>query len=197
MLFRSVVERVKNDSLEDIEYVEDYSIETRYVNRYSSLNTDALLARIYQVSAENVRPTLERKRDGRIIDLLHSYYLTNCSDENHLIKCECCGETTFIKNNDEPYLEYHHLIPFSIADGPDHYENLFAICPMCHRKIHSIKDSFKDELYDGFDVNNHFHKNILDRLKHLYEEHILKSYQLEYALSEYIINEGEYNLILA
>ncbi len=194
---KSVVERVKNDSLEDIEYVEDYSIETRYVNRYSSLNTDALLARIYQVSAENVRPTLERKRDGRIIDLLHSYYLTNCSDENHLIKCECCGETTFIKNNDEPYLEYHHLIPFSIADGPDHYENLFAICPMCHRKIHSIKDSFKDELYDGFDVNNHFHKNILDRLKHLYEEHILKSYQLEYALSEYIINEGEYNLILA
>ena len=194
---KSVVQRIENNSLEDVEYVEDYSIERRYVNRYSTLNTDALLNRIYEVSAENVKPTLERKRDCRIIDLLHSYYLVNHSDENHLIKCECCGEKTFIKNNDEPYLEYHHLIPFSIADGPDHYENIYGICPMCHRKIHSIKDSYKDELYDGFDVNNHFNKNILDRLKHLYQEHILKSYQLEYALSEYIINEEEYNLILA
>lgn len=191
-----IVERIKNKSLEDMKYEEGYSIDRTYVNRYSSLNTEDLLRRINQVSEENVKPTLERKRDNRIIDLLHSYYLANYSDENNLIKCECCGKTTFIKNNNEPYIEYHHLIPFSIADGPDHYENIFGICPMCHRKIHSIKDCFKEKLYDGFDVNNHFQKNILNRLKHLYKEHILKSYQLEYALSEYIINEDEYNLIL-
>ena len=68
---------------------------------------------------------------------------------------------------------------------------------MCHRKIHSIKDIYKEELYNDFDINNHFHKNIIDRLKDLYNKHILKSYHLEYALSEFIINEEEYNLILA
>ena len=193
---KDVVERMKNHTLSEIEYDVDYSIDNVYVNRFSTLNSTDLFNKIKEVSEQNVQVKLERKRDGRIIGLLNSYYLANYSDENNLITCECCGKTTFIKNNDEPYLEYHHLIPFSIANGPDHYENLFGICPMCHRKIHSIKDEYKDKLYDGFDVNNHFHKNILERLKHLYQEHILKSYQLEYALSEYIINENEYNLIL-
>lgn len=193
---KDVVERIKNHTLSDIEYDVDYSIDTVYVNRFTTLNSTDLLNKIKEISEENVLPNLERKRDGRIIGLLNSYYLANYSDENNLVACECCGQKTFIKNNDEPYLEYHHLIPFSIAGGPDHYENLFGICPMCHRKIHSIKDSLKEELYNGFDVNNHFHKNILDRLKDLYRKHILKSYQLEYALSEYIINEDEYNLIL-
>ena len=194
---KDVVERIKNHTLSEIEYNIDYSIDNVYVNRFSTLNSTDLLNKIKEVSEQNVQPNLERKRDGKIIGLLNSYYLANYSDENNLITCECCGEKTFIKNNGEPYLEYHHLIPFSIADGPDHYENLFGVCPMCHRKIHSIKDSFKDELYDGFDTNNHFNKNILDRLKDLYQKEILKSYQLEYALSEYIINENEYNLILA
>lgn len=194
---KDVVERIKNHSLSEIDYDIDYSIDNVYVNRFSTLSSTDLLNKIKEVSEQNIQPSLERKRDGRIIGLLNSYYLANYSDKNNLITCECCGEKTFIKNNDEPYLEYHHLIPFNIVDGPDHYENLFAICPMCHRKIHSIKDSYKDELYDGFDINNHFHKNILNRLKHLYQKHILKSYQLEYAVSEYIINEEEYNLILA
>ncbi len=194
---KDVVERIKNHTLSEIENDVNYSIDNVYVNRFSTLNSTDLFNRIMEVSEENVQPNLERKRDGRIIGLLNSYYLANYSDENNLIACECCGETTFIKNNDEPYIEYHHLIPFSIADGPDHYENIYGICPMCHRKMHSIKDSFKDELYDSFDVNNHLCRNITDRLKHLYQEHILKSYQLEYALSEYIINEDEYNIILA
>lgn len=193
---KDVVERIKNHTLSEIEYDVDYSLDNVYVNRFSTLSSTDLFNKIKEVSEENVKPTLERKRDGRIINLLNAYYLVNYSDENNLIKCECCGETTFIKNNDEPYLEYHHLIPFSIADGPDHYENLFGICPMCHRKIHSIKDTYKDKLYDGFDAFNHFQKKILDRLKDLYIKHILKSYQLEYALSEQIINEEEYNLIL-
>lgn len=194
---KNVAEKIKNQKLSEIEYDIDYSVEEVYVNRFSTLNSTDLLNRIKEVSEENVRPTLERKRDSRIISLLNAYYLANYSDENNLIKCECCGQTTFIKNNDEPYLEYHHLIPFSIADGPDHYENLFGICPMCHRKIHSIKDTYKDKLYNGFDEYNHFQKNIVNRLKDLYKKHILKSYQLEYALSEQIINEEEYNLILA
>lgn len=197
MSFKEVVERIKNESLSDIEYLNEYEVDTVYVNRYSTLSSADLLQKIKDVSEKNIRNTIERKRDSRIIELLNSYYLANFSDENHLVKCECCGQPTFIKNNDDPYLEFHHLIPFSIADGPDHYENIYGICPMCHRKIHSIKDSYKSQLYDGFDVNNHLHINIIRRLKDLYREHILKSYQLEYALSEQMINETEYSEILA
>lgn len=195
--FKEVVDRIIDHTLSDIGYEYENEIDTLYVNRYSTLCVDDLLTKIREVSNENVRPTLERKRDGRIIELLNSLYLANYSDGDHYVKCECCGAKTFIKQNNEPYLEYHHLIPFNIADGPDHYENIYGICPMCHRKIHHIKDTFKESLYDGFDENNHFHKTILERLKNLYNLHILKSYQLEYALSEQMINEHEYNLILA
>lgn len=195
--FKEIVDRIIAHTLSDIEYEYENAIDTLYVNRYSTLSVEDLLTKIREVSNENVMPTLERKRDGRIIGLLNSLYLANYSDGEHYVKCECCGTKTFIKQNDEPYLEYHHLIPFSIADGPDHYENIFGICPMCHRKIHHIKDVYKESLYDGFDENNHLNKTILQRLKDLYNQHILKSYQLEYALSEQMINEDEYNLILA
>ena len=33
---------------------------------------------------------------------------------------------TFINTNNLPYLEFHHLIPFSTDNGPDHYLNLYA-----------------------------------------------------------------------
>ena len=68
---------------------------------------------------------------------------------------------------------------------------------MCHRKIHAIKDVYKYDLFRGFDINNHFQEDIFSRIKDLYNLNILKSYQLEYALSENMINEEEYNLILA
>ena len=192
-----VFEMINNENLQEITYVEDYSLESVYTNKYSSLNTEDLRRKINEVSIQNVKPSLERKRDMRIISLMKSLYLIEKSDENHLISCECCGEKTFLKNNGEPYIEYHHLIPFQIADGPDHFENIFGICPMCHRKIHYIKDDLKVELYSGFDKNNHMSKKIVTRLKDLYKINILKSYQLEYALSEQMITEDEYNSIIA
>ncbi|ASS40126.1 HNH endonuclease signature motif containing protein [Fusobacterium sp. oral taxon 203] len=192
-----VFEMIDNGNLQEITYVEDYSLEAVYTNKYSSLNTEDLRRKINEVSKQNVKPSLERKRDMRIISLMKNLYLTEKSDENHLISCECCGEKTFLKNNGEPYIEYHHLIPFQIADGPDHFENIFGICPMCHRKIHYIKDDLKVELYSGFDKNNHMNKKIVTRLKDLYKINILKSYQLEYALSEQMITEDEYNSIIA
>lgn len=192
-----VFEMINNENLQEITYGEDYSLESVYTNKYSSLNTEDLRRKINEVSIQNVKPSLERKRDMRIISLMKSLYLIEKSDENHLVSCECCGEKTFLKNNGEPYIEYHHLIPFQIADGPDHFENIFGICPMCHRKIHYIKDDLKVELYSGFDKNNHMNKKIVTRLKDLYKINILKSYQLEYALSEQMITEDEYDSIIA
>lgn len=196
-LFKEILDLISNESLENLEIENEYSLGINIVNEYIEIDSSDLLNKIKTVSDENVNVSLERKRDSRIINLLNNYYLANYLDENNLIKCECCGNVTFPKQNNEPYIEFHHLIPFSIADGPDHYENIFGICPMCHRKIHNGSDVIKSQLYDNFDENNHFKKSILDRFKDLYSKKILKSYQLEYALSEQIINESEYEQILA
>ncbi len=87
-----------------------------------------------------------RKRNTGLIHLMKMYNIRMAGGE--LLKCECCAQTTFINKNDEPYMEYHHLIPFRDYDGADHYLNLLALCPMCHRKIHHLRLSEKAELYE-------------------------------------------------
>lgn len=51
--------------------------------------------------------------------------------------CEACHQPApFIKkSNGEPYLEVHHIKPLSDG-GEDSLENVQAICPNCHRKMH-------------------------------------------------------------
>lgn len=53
-------------------------------------------------------------------------------------KCQMCGcDAPFIDNYGEPYLEEHHVV--RLADGgSDTIDNVVAICPNCHRKIHIL-----------------------------------------------------------
>ena len=51
-------------------------------------------------------------------------------------KCEACRhEAPFIDKNGEPFLEVHHIIPLSL-NGEDELDNVAALCPNCHRKMH-------------------------------------------------------------
>ena len=47
---------------------------------------------------------------------------------------------TFIQNNERNYVEGHHVIPMSAQDqfeySIDVPENIVALCPNCHRKVH-------------------------------------------------------------
>lgn len=53
-------------------------------------------------------------------------------------KCQFCGQDApFIDNNNEPYLEEHHVTPLA-EGGADSMENVVAICPNCHRKMHVL-----------------------------------------------------------
>lgn len=185
-----------NNTLEEIK-IENNAYEYEYVNEYANLNISDLQEKIERISKENVDSRQERIRSIKLINLIKALYNSIYSNDKKLIKCECCGETTFLTLRDEAYLEYHHLLPFSIVDGPDHYINIYGICPDCHRRIHYGKEELKEEIYSKFDENNHLKKTILERFKLLYNERILKSYQLEYALAEHIINENQYNQILA
>ena len=191
-----IVDMIIAENLQEIPFEEDYLLESVVKNEYSSLSVADLEKKIYDLSSEKKEYILERKRDMRIISLIRRLNIIKYSDEDRLLSCECCGEKTFLNNADEPYIEYHHLIPFNKAEGPDHYENIFGICPTCHRKVHHIKDTFKAELYLGFNNNNHNKKSIEDRLKKLYSLGILKSYQLEYALIEKMITDKQYENII-
>lgn len=54
--------------------------------------------------------------------------------------CEACDEPApFQKTDGTPYLEPHHTTRLA-DEGPDHPASVGAICPTCHRRIHSGAD---------------------------------------------------------
>ncbi len=54
--------------------------------------------------------------------------------------CEGCGNPApFVKVDDSPYLEVHHINRLSDG-GPDDPSWVAAICPNCHRRSHFSKD---------------------------------------------------------
>lgn len=54
--------------------------------------------------------------------------------------CECCElKAPFIKQDGTPYLETHHLIPLA-EGGEDSIQNVCAVCPNCHRRLHYGED---------------------------------------------------------
>lgn len=55
-------------------------------------------------------------------------------------KCQFCGkEAPFIDKNNEPYLEEHH-VKWLADGGTDTIDNVVAICPNCHRKMHILNE---------------------------------------------------------
>ncbi len=164
---------------------------------YRSWSSNDLYKRIKEISSEtSVSFAENRTRNTNLINLLKSYYIQRYA-ENSMLKCECCKEETFITASGEPYVEFHHLIPFNIAYGPDHYLNLFALCPNCHSKIHFLNTNEKQIYYKQLNQNNYLHISFIERLCTLREQNLLRSYHLEYLLSENAITQDDYNYIAA
>lgn len=76
-------------------------------------------------------------------------------------KCQLCGsDAPFIDKNGEPYLEEHHVK--RLADGgTDTIDNVVAICPNCHRKVHHLNDENDTIILEGIAEHN------ADRLKRM------------------------------
>ncbi|MES9933548.1 MAG: HNH endonuclease signature motif containing protein [Candidatus Sedimenticola sp. PURPLELP] len=56
-------------------------------------------------------------------------------------KCELCdSHAPFKKKNGEPFLEVHH-ITWLAKGGDDNLKNTVALCPNCHRKMHSLNNT--------------------------------------------------------
>lgn len=69
-------------------------------------------------------------------------------------KCQCCGnDAPFIDKQGEPYLEAHHVV--RLADGgKDAMDNMVAICPNCHRKVHVLNDAVDTIILEGIAEHN-------------------------------------------
>jgi 5-methylcytosine-specific restriction protein A len=64
--------------------------------------------------------------------------------------CEGCGAPApFLRPNRTPYLEPHHIRRLSDG-GPDDPRFVIALCPNCHRRVHSGIDgsAYNDELLE-------------------------------------------------
>jgi 5-methylcytosine-specific restriction enzyme A len=69
--------------------------------------------------------------------------------------CEACGEKApFVRRDGTPYLEPHHTTRLA-DEGLDHPRYVGAICPTCHRRIHSGRD--------GKAWNKHLQDNLSTR----------------------------------
>lgn len=155
---------------------------------------------VHDISMENLKTIshetfskniIDRKRSTKIIQAMKSFYYDQYK-VGDLINCDCCGESTFLTTNKDPYIEFHHLIPFSTDNGPDHYLNLFGLCPMCHRKMHFLNIKEKENLYNNLSTNNNMMKTLSERINELFNEKILEPIHLEFLLKEKIITEQKF-----
>jgi hypothetical protein len=95
-------------------------------------------------------------------------------------KCEINdNHVTFTAKNNNQYVEGHHLIPFAKRDefdvNIDIVENIVALCPNCHRKIHNaIQNERNVVIKNLFDIRKDKLKNngvdiSLSDLKNFYQ----------------------------
>ncbi len=76
-------------------------------------------------------------------------------------KCQYCrNDAPFMDKQGEPYLEEHHVT--RLADGgEDTMENLVALCPNCHRKIHVLSENNDTRILESIGIDN---KRKLERI---------------------------------
>ena len=73
--------------------------------------------------------TVQYERDQYVVEYVKKRARGNCE------LCEM--PAPFITKNGFPYLEAHHIVWLS-EGGDDTVKNTVALCPNCHRKMHSL-----------------------------------------------------------
>ncbi len=104
----------------------------RKIKRASNLTLEELKSRASKSQPKpgsRVATTTTYQRDANVVN-----YTLKRADGI----CELCEQPApFKKKNGDPYLEVHHVEQLSNG-GKDTIENAVALCPNCHRKMHSL-----------------------------------------------------------
>lgn len=145
---RKIIESIKNSTTNFVPFTE------QYIEPHLSYNDEELFNKAYELKSNiNNKIPIGQSEPSRIEQSTQKFqrdaavvaYILNVS----VGCCECCGQKSpFVKNNGEPYLEIHHVLP--LADGgSDTITNTIAACPNCHRELHFgvNKISLQDQIY--------------------------------------------------
>lgn len=118
----STIEKNKNKSIEKIDEI-DISIE----DKFSSL--------------KNKIKNIDVKKETRNVlttQFVRNEYIREYARIRANGICELCDNPAPFKDYyGNPFLETHHVI-FLSKGGDDSIDNVVAICPNCHRKIHNL-----------------------------------------------------------
>jgi 5-methylcytosine-specific restriction endonuclease McrA len=147
----STIKKIKEPTTDEIEFARQKrgSISGRsyeYVRVKSEpeayqRNFYALRERAYKAAVDDVRAVRSESIRRERLKLISDYALLRSKGD-----CEACQRPApFIRHNDQPYLEIHHII--SLADGgADSPVNVAAVCPNCHTRVSHGKDGLKYNL---------------------------------------------------
>ena len=96
------------------------------------LSDEELLKR---VQADQSKPGIVEVKNQR---RQRNHYIVELVNRRAKGICQLCNEPApFIRKDGTPYLEVHHIV--SLAEGgEDSLTNTVALCPNCHRKMHSL-----------------------------------------------------------
>lgn len=111
----------------------------------TSTDDDTLLRKAQQRSEQN--------REFRIVMSEQKYrdpYIAEWAKRRAKGICLLCDEPApFIDDKGKPYLEAHHIVWLS-EGGKDSVQNVVALCPNCHRKMHVLKGTAEEQEWRQF-----------------------------------------------
>lgn len=197
--FSKIIGEIQTNLKENKLYKFNYNEGKHYqIIDSKKIQKDVNLSKLIAVSNKTTKESSlfissNRSRDENLIYILRSYYFKNFIDKTeNTIKCDCCKDFAFLTYNGTPYIEFHHLIPFSTEFGPDHYLNLVGICPKCHRQLHYAKPETRELLYSQTSANNNMSLTLVHRINELFLNGLIEPIHLDFLKKEKIINNDQY-----
>ena len=80
-------------------------------------------------------------RNVNSMEIVRDPYISEYAKRLAAGKCELCRQPAPFKDQKgKPYLESHHVVWLS-KGGADSIDNIVALCPNCHKKMHVVNDN--------------------------------------------------------
>ena len=99
---------------------------------------------------DEIRSTQLAQRDIYLRD--RKIALKRMELENYKCEYDPKHQLFIAKSNRKPFLEAHHLLPISLQKiynkNLDRLDNLFCLCPFCHRAIHHSEVKFSKQILE-------------------------------------------------
>ena len=129
-----------NETLTELEYRVNGTLYSETDEKEAILNVEG---RKYEDDEElkkrvKFSPRVPGNRDVKTKTYERSSIVSELAKRRAGGRCQLCSmESPFKTKDGSPYLETHHIVWLSNG-GEDTPENTVALCPNCHRKMHSL-----------------------------------------------------------